>query len=45
VSLLRWMLTDGQKINNKLDYGQIDGSALKKAQKNVESMNYGGEKL
>jgi phosphate transport system substrate-binding protein len=45
VSLLRWMLADGQKLNNKLDYGQIDGSALKKAQKNVESMNYGGEKL
>ncbi len=43
--LLRWMLTEGQKINNKLDYGEIDGSALKKAQKNVESMTYGGEKL
>ena len=45
VDLFRWMLTDGQKIHEKLDYGQIDGSALVKAKKLVESINYGGEKL
>ena len=45
VDLFRWMLTDGQKIHEKLDYGQIDGSALVKAKKLVESINWGGEKL
>jgi phosphate transport system substrate-binding protein len=43
--MLRWMLSDGQKFHDKLDYGRIDGSALKIAQRLVESINYGGEKL
>jgi phosphate transport system substrate-binding protein len=45
VDLFRWMLGDGQKINEKLNYGQIDGSALVKARRLVESINWGGEKL
>jgi phosphate transport system substrate-binding protein len=45
VDLFRWMLGEGQQINEKLNYGQIDGSALTKAKKLVESINYGGEKL
>jgi phosphate transport system substrate-binding protein len=46
VDLFRWMLSsEGQQIHEKLNYGQIDGSALTKAKKLVESINYGGEKL
>jgi phosphate transport system substrate-binding protein len=45
VDLFRWMLGDGQKIHEKLNYGQIDGSALVKARRLVESINWGGEKL
>ncbi len=45
VSLLKWMLSDGQKIHNQLGYAQIDGSALEKAKKIVASINYGGKAL
>ncbi len=45
VKMLEWALTDGQKIHNKLGYGQIDGSALVKAKRIVNGINYGGEKL
>ncbi len=45
VDLLKWMLADGQKINEQLSYGQIDGSALTKAKKIVSSITYGGKAL
>jgi phosphate transport system substrate-binding protein len=45
VSLLKWMLADGQKIHNQLGYATIDGSALEKAKKIVASINYGGKAL
>jgi phosphate transport system substrate-binding protein len=45
VDLFRWMLGEGQQIHELLNYGQIDGSALTKARRLVESINYGGEKL
>jgi phosphate transport system substrate-binding protein len=43
--LVAWMLGDGQKINNKLNYGQIDGAALTRAKAILGSMTYGGSKL
>lgn len=43
VDLLKWMLSDGQKIHNQLGYATIDGSALEKAKKIVGSINYGGK--
>ena len=45
VNLLKWMLSDGQKIHNALGYAQIDGAALEKAKKIVASINYGGKAL
>jgi phosphate transport system substrate-binding protein len=45
VKMFDWALTDGQKIHNKLGYGQIDGSALVKAKRIVSRINYGGEGL
>lgn len=45
VSMLKWMLADGQKIHNQLGYGQIDGSALTKARTIVGSITYGGKAL
>jgi phosphate transport system substrate-binding protein len=45
VGLLKWMLSDGQKIHNQLGYAQIDGAALEKAKKIVASINYGGKAL
>ncbi len=44
-NMLKWMLGKGQEIHNKLDYGQIDGQALKVANRIVEGINYGGKAL
>jgi phosphate transport system substrate-binding protein len=43
--LLEWMLSEGQKTNEKLGYAQIDGSALTKARGIVKTINYGGKVL
>ncbi len=44
-SLIDWMLADGQSIHNKLNYAQVDGSALVKAKSILKTMNFGGKAL
>jgi phosphate transport system substrate-binding protein len=45
VKLLRWMIDDGQRLNPRLNYGQVDGPAAARAFRLIESMTYGGQKL
>jgi phosphate transport system substrate-binding protein len=45
VSLLRWMIDEGQQVNPRLNYGPVDGPATTKAFQLIENMTFGNEKL
>lgn len=44
-SLLTYMVTDGQKYNEALDYAKLPASVATKAKNIVNSMKFGGKKL
>lgn len=44
-NLLSWMITDGQKYGEALDYGKLPSNVVSKAKAVINSMTYGGKKL
>lgn len=44
-NLLTWMISDGQKYHESLDYAKLSPSVVKKASKIINGMTYGGKKL
>lgn len=45
LDLIRWMITDGQRFNNPLNYGQITGFPQERALELLDGVNYGGQPL
>lgn len=45
LSLLWWIIHEGQKYNETLYYGKLPLSAVKKAEKILESVTYNGKKI
>jgi len=45
LTLLWWMIHEGQKYNETLYYGKLPLSAVKKAEKILESVTYNGKKI
>jgi phosphate transport system substrate-binding protein len=43
--LLWWMVHDGQKFSEALDYGELPDTAVTRAEALLKSMTYGGKKL
>jgi len=43
ISLLWWMIHDGQRYNEALKYGKLSAEAVKKAEKVLRSVTYNGK--
>lgn len=43
--LINWMLHDGQKLAGPLNYAPLPAQALKVAEQNIKSVNFGGKPL
>ncbi len=45
VSLIRWMLADGQKYAQEMTYSPLPADAVKKAKKLLDTVTYNGKKI
>jgi len=45
MNLLWWIIHDGQKYNEDLDYARLPEAAVKKAEKIIKSVTYNGKNL